>query len=372
MPSLHPRTRVSQESVFSHMSRLAAMHGAVNLGQGFPSNPPPEFLIQAAQRSVGHVDQYTPPAGLPALREALALEYGVSPEAVVVTAGATEALHVLAQALYGPGDQVLMLEPYFDVYVPQAILAGAEPVLVPMALQPTGWGIDLEKVAAAVNNSTRALLLNSPHNPTGYIMQPHELQTLAHLARQHDLWIISDEVYSELYYQQPPVSIWDYAPERTFRVGSAGKRLEATGWRVGWIVCPHGLAPKIAGIRQWASFCSASPLQAALATALPQARSQGYYEGLRLSYQQRRNLLLAGLERMGLQTFAPEGSYFLTAVLPQGDVELLTREAKVTLIPGSAFYVSSPPPQGLVRFAFCKPQADIELALDRLRAYLIG
>lgn len=367
--SLHPRTQLSSESIFSHMSRLALQHGAINLGQGFPSNPPPAFLLEAARRAIGTVDQYTPPIGLPKLREAIAEDLGVAPEQVVVTAGGTEALHTLAEALYGPGDEVVMFEPYFDVYIPQARMAGAEPVLVPMRLTDQ-WEVDLAALERAISPRARAIIITSPYNPTGSVFSRPDLQQIVALARQHDLWIISDEVYDELYFNQPPTGLRQLAPERVFTVGSAGKRLEATGWRIGWIITPAGLSNQVAGLRQWASFCSAAPLQAAVAEALPIARREGLYQELRQSYGRRKDLLEQGLRSIGIQTFSPAGTYFLTAILPNVTAQELVEQAKVAIIPGSAFYVSSPTPQGLFRFAFCKTAAEIEQALERLERHL--
>lgn len=370
MPSgLHPRTQLSSESIFSHMSRLALQHGAINLGQGFPSSPPPDFLLEAARRAIGTVDQYTPPIGLPRLREAIAEDSGVQPEQVVITAGGTEALHTLAEALYGPGDQVVMFEPYFDVYIPQARMAGAEPVLVPMRLGEQ-WEVDLAALERAISPRAKAIIITSPYNPTGSVFPRADLEKIVATAREHDLWIISDEVYDELYFQEPPLKLRELAPERVFTVGSAGKRLEATGWRIGWIITPTGLAPQVAGLRQWASFCSAAPLQAAVAEALPIARKTGFYQELRESYGRRKDLLEQGLRGLGIQTFSPQGTYFLTAIIPNVSAQQLVEEAKVAIIPGSAFYASSPAPEGLFRFAFCKTPAEIEQATERLEHYL--
>ncbi|MCS7193491.1 MAG: aminotransferase class I/II-fold pyridoxal phosphate-dependent enzyme [Meiothermus sp.] len=369
MAQLHPRTELSQESIFARMSRLAAEHGAINLGQGFPSNPPPPFLLEAARRAIGTVDQYTPPAGLPRLREAVAEDLGVSPQEVIITAGGTEALHALAEALYGPGDEVVMLEPYFDVYIPQTRMAGATPVMVPMRLTDR-WEVDFPALEGAITPRTKALLLTNPYNPTGSLLSKAEAEQIVALARQHDLWIVSDEVYDELYFNEPPIPLRRLAPERVFTVGSAGKRLEATGWRIGWIVTPPGLAPQVAGMRQWSSFCSAAPLQAAVAEALPIARKEGFYAQLRESYARRKDLLEQGLRALGLKTFSPAGTYFLTALLPGLEAEALVREAGVAAIPGSAFYTQHPAPKGLFRFAFCKTEAEIEEALRRLAGYL--
>lgn len=375
MPELLPRARASQESIFARMSRLAVQHGAVNLGQGFPSDAPPAFLLDAARGAVGRLDQYAPPAGLPVLREALGADLGVDGADVVVTSGATEALNVLALTLYGPGDEVLTLEPVFDVYVPQARLAGATPVTVPMRLDARGWGLDLAALRAAVTPRTRALLINTPHNPTGAVFSRAELEEVVALARQHDLWIVSDEVYDELYFGDPPVALWTLAPERTFTVGSAGKRLEATGWRVGWIACPPGtgLAGNVAGIRQQGSFCAPTPLQAAVAAALPVARRDGFYAALRQEYAGRMALLAGGLEALGATVYRPGGTYFLTAQLGPAapDAGTLVERGGVATIPLEAFYPTHGAPQGMVRLAFCKSRGEIEQALDRLAAALV-
>lgn len=347
------------------MTQLALQHGAVNLGQGFPSNPPPAFLLEAARKAVGTFDQYSPPIGLPQLREAVAEDLGAETEQVVITAGATEALHALAESLYGVGDEVLMFEPYFDVYIPQTLMTGATPVLVPMKLGES-WQVDIAALERAITPQSKVIIVNAPYNPTGSLFSQEELAQIVALARKHDLWIISDEVYDELYFEQPPIKPRDLAPERVFTIGSAGKRLEATGWRIGWIVCPPGVSAQVAGMRQWASFCSVSPLQAAVAEGLKIARNDGFYDHLRQSYGQRKDLLEGGLKSLGFKTFTPAGTYFMTALLPQVSAEELVEKAKVAIIPGSAFYVSSSAPEGLFRFAFCKKSEEIQLAIERL------
>ncbi len=349
------------------MSRLAAQRGAINLGQGFPSAAPPAFLLEAARRAVGTLDQYAPPVGLPILRDALGTDLGVDGADVVVTTGATEAMALLAQALYGPGDEVLMLEPVFDIYLPQARLAGATPVTVPLRLpEEDGWMLDLDELRAAVTPRTRALLLNSPHNPTGRVLTREELKAVVALAREHDLWLISDEVYDELYFGERPLSLRALAPERTFTVGSAGKRLEATGWRVGWVACPPGLAGHLAGLRQVASFCAPTPLQAAVAAALPVARQSGFYEGLREGYAARLALLADGLRELGARVYLPGGTYFLMACRPDWNAETLLEAAGVAVIPAGAFAAKAALPPGLLRLAFCKERTELEEALTRL------
>ncbi|MGY2895753.1 pyridoxal phosphate-dependent aminotransferase [Deinococcus sp. UYEF24] len=374
-PQLHARSALAAESVFSVMSRLAVQYGAVNLGQGFPAGSPPEFLLGALKAQAGSADQYTAPAGLPALREALADDLTtaagvVRPEQVTVTCGATEAMHALADALYGVGDEVLMFEPVFDIYRPQALLSGAAPVLVGMTLTPDGWQPDLDGLESLVTPRTRALLINNPHNPTGHVFTRAELERMVALARQHDLWIIADEVYDELYFGEAPVPIRDLAPERTFMVGSAGKRLEATGWRIGWIVSPAGVASQVTGLHQWATFCAPTPLQSAVAAALPIARQTGFYEDLRGSYGARMRLLASGLRSLGLEVQQPGGSYFLTALAPGLDPRHLVEYGGLAVIPGSAFYAERAAPDGLIRLAFCKPPGEILRALERLESYL--
>ena len=372
---LHSRSALASESIFSVMSRLATRHGAINLGQGFPAGSPPDFLLDALKAQAGTADQYTAPAGLPALREALALDLNVQPEQITVTCGATEALHTLADALYGSGhdgqpEEVLMFEPVFDIYRPQAYLSGAVPVLCPMTLGADGWTPDLDGLEALVTARTRALLVNNPHNPSGHVFTPSELERMVTLARQHDLWIIADEVYDELYFASAPIPLRQLAPERTFTVGSAGKRLEATGWRIGWIASPAGAAAQVAGLHQWATFCAPAPLQSAVAAALPLARESGFYEDLRRSYGARMRLLASGLRSLGLEVQQPGGSYFLTALAPGLNAQHLVEHGGVAVIPGSAFYNEGAAPDGLIRLAFCKPPGEILRALERLEAYL--
>ncbi|GLV46959.1 aminotransferase [Thermus sp. LT1-2-5] len=362
---LHPRTQAAKESIFPKMSALARELGAVNLGQGFPSNPPPPFLLEAVRKALGTHDQYAPPAGLPALREALAEEFGVAPEGVVVTSGATEALYVLLQSLVGPGEEVVVLEPFFDVYLPDAFLAGATARLVRLDLTPEGFRLDLAALERAITSRTRAILLNTPMNPTGLVFGEEALRAIAALARKHQLFLVSDEVYDELYFGERPKRLREFAPERTFTVGSAGKRLEATGYRVGWVVGPPEYAPTLAGMRQWTSFSAPTPLQAGVAEALRVARREGYYEALRESYRRRRDLLWEGLRALGLRVYLPEGTYFLMAELFGWEAFALLEAARVALIPASAFYREDPPPY-LFRFAFCKSEEELILALERL------
>lgn len=368
MPLLYSRTNRSDENVFSRMNRLAMQHGAINLGQGFPANKPPKFLQEIARSAIGTVDQYAPPLGLPVLREALAEDLNMDASDVLVTTGASEGLMLLALSLYGPGDEVIIVEPCYDVYVPQTEMAGAKMVGVSLSLKEDRFVLEIEQVQQAITAATRAIVINNPHNPTGTVLNSEELQAIAHLARQYDLWIISDEVYDELYYDEPPMPLRWFAPERTFTVGSAGKRLEATGWRVGWIACPPEakMAEHILAVRQIASFCAPAPLQAAIAKALPMARETGFYAKLRREYRKLKDTLAQGLQSLGASVYQPQGTYFLTAQHPQWNADELVVSAKVASIDCTAFYHQTTAPNNLLRFAFCKSPQDISQTLERL------
>lgn len=357
------------ESVFARMTRLSAQRGAVNLGQGFPSDPAPDFLLSALRQAPGHTDQYTGPAGLPALRESLEADLGVPAEDLLVTCGATEALLVALLALVEPGDEVLFFEPAFDIYGPQVRLAGGVPVPVPLTFGPGGWAPDWEGLRAAVTGRTRILLLNNPLNPTGSVFNEADLAGVAALAREHDFWLLADEVYDELYFDSPPTPLRRLAPERTFSVGSAGKRLGVTGWRVGWVATPPGESAELLRVRQLSSFCAPAPLQAAVAVGLAAARGEGFYEWQRQEYSERCALLAGGLRSLGAEVYPPGGTYFLTARAPGWDAERLVHEAGVALIPVSAFCTRLTPPPELLRAAFCKSRLDIEQALERLAAW---
>lgn len=366
MPSLYSRIKQADENVFSRMNRLALQHGAINLGQGFPANKPPEFLQEAARNAIGKKDQYAPPLGLPMLREAIAQDVQVESDDVVVTTGASEGLFLLALSLYGPGDEVIVIEPCYDVYVPQAEVAGARMVGVPMTLQDDGFTLEIEKIKQAITKATRAIIINNPHNPTGTILGREVLQAVVDLAREHDLWIISDEVYDELYYEEHPISLRTLAPERTFTTGSAGKRLEATGWRVGWVLCPVGTAEHLLAVRQITSFCAPAPLQAAVAEALPVARETGFYAQLRQEYAGHKERLAQGLSALGAQVIQSQGTYFLSAHHPAWKADGLVASAQVATIDCAAFYHQHPAPKDLLRFAFCKSPQEITQALEQL------
>lgn len=376
MPELLSGVQNLPESIFAYMSRLALQHNAINLGQGFPSNTPPNFLLEAAQQAMQTTNQYAPPAGLPALRAAVSDDMQVAPERVVVTTGASEGLQILAFCLYGAGDEVIIIEPAYDIYTPQAHLSGAQPVGVSLRAEGGQWLLDVAALERAISPRTRAIVVNNPHNPTGAILPPQTLQQVVELARQHDLWLVADEVYDELFFETTPTPLSQLAPERTFTVGSAGKRLEATGWRVGWIIAPELLTSKnmqilasLCGIRQQLSFCAPAPLQAAVASALVVARQTDFYGQLRQEYVKRRQLLQSGLEALGATVYKPEGSYFLMAQRADWQAEQLVSQRGVATIPAEAFVQLTDRAalgSGMLRFAFCKSVAELEETLTRL------
>ena len=378
MKAFAERTNSTTLSVFAEMTGLALAHQATNLGQGYPSNPPPLFAIEAGRAALGYANQYTAPQGLPILRETLAAEYSlrqnreVPPDHVVITCGATEALFATAMTLYAPGNEVVIIEPYFDIYLPHTQLTGAKAVMVPMQLSSAGWQLNVSALETACTDKTVALLVNNPHNPTGTILPAASLARIVELARDRDLWIIADEVYEELYFTTPPIPLAQLAPERTLSIGSLGKRLDATGWRVGWIVAPENpeLVARLVAMRQWSSFCAPTPLQAAAAAALSKAQQNDFYYQLRTRYQARGTQLLEGLRMLGLEVFESGGTYFLTAIFPGLNAREMVEKAGVAVIPGAAFYAQHTAPPGLARLAFCKTANELDEALERISRYL--
>jgi len=378
-PLLTPRLAAFGTSVFAEMTALAARHQAVNLGQGFPDFEGPGFAKDAAVEALraGH-NQYAPMPGLPALQRAVAeherrfygLEYDPASE-VTVHAGATEALCATLLALLDPGDEAILLEPFYDAYRPAVSLAGARARVV--RLQPPGFVLDPAELEAAAGTKTRALLLNSPNNPAGRVFSRDELEIVADVCRRHDLIAITDEVYEHIVYDRPhvPLATLPGMRERTITVSSAGKTFSFTGWKVGWSCAPAPLAAAVRAAHQFVTFAVATPLQHAVATAL--ATGDGYFERLREDYRARRDRLCSGLAEAGFGVAPPEGTYFAIAdIRPLGDEDdasfcrALPERVGVAAIPMSAF-VAPGGPRHLVRFAFCKDDATLEEALSRLR-----
>lgn len=371
-------------TVFTVMSALATQHGAINLGQGFPDYEGPEDVVRAAADALlDHRNQYPPLTGLPELRQAVAAAnrrfYGleVDPDSeVIITSGATEALTACLMAVLNPGDEVVLLEPLYDIYLPLVKLLGGVPKLV--RLSPPKWELPRAELAAAFGPKTKAILFNSPMNPASKVFTAAELAFIAELCQRHDTYAVCDEVYEHLTFDG-----WKHIPlmtlpgmrERCMRIGSAGKTFSLTGWKVGYITADRSLAPNVAKAHQHLTFTTAPNLQRAVAVGL--SKDDAYFESLSTELQARRDRLAEGLAALGFGVLPARGSYFITAdFTPLGfagdDVAFcrhLTEVAKVTAIPVSAFYPGPDAPRHFVRFAFCKRMEVLEEALSRLAAW---
>ena len=373
-------------TIFTVMSALAQAHGAINLGQGFPDTEgPADLLAAAAAALMDQRNQYPPLTGVPELRAAVAAAnarfYGLDVDPateVVVTSGATEAITAALAALLDPGDEVVLIEPLYDTYLPTVKLLGAVPRLV--RLLPPDWALPQAELAAAFGPRTKALLLNTPMNPTGKVFSAAELAFLAGLLARHDAYAICDEVYEHLVFagaRHIPLMTLPGMRERCLRIGSAGKTFSLTGWKVGYVTAPRALAEVVAKAHQNLTFTTPPNLQRAVALGL--AKDETYYAGLAATLAGQRDLLADGLRRLGFGVLATQGSYFITAdFAPLGfagdDVAFcrhITEAARVTAIPLSAFYAADPP-RHYARFAFCKRPEVLDAALSRLAAHFVA
>jgi len=371
-------------SVFTEMSRLAVEHGAINLGQGFPDFPGPDVVKEAAVAAIrADLNQYAPSHGTPRLRQAIAAgfehTYGRSIDAdaeVTVTTGATEAMQVAMLALLDPGDEVILFEPFYDAYPAQVIFAGGVPR--PVRLSPPDWSFDLAALRQTIGPRTRAIVINTPHNPTGKMFSRAELESIAQVAIEHDLLVITDEVYDRITYDgavHTPIALLPGMWERTLTLNSTGKTFSMTGWKIGFVIGPADLSAALRGIHQFNVFATATPFQEAMAVAMEQADSQGYYDALRANYTALRNQLRAALEAADLPVLPVSGSYYLMADVSglgfDDDVAFcryLTSEIGVAAIPPSAFYADPTTAPLLARFCFAKRPETIAAAAERLTA----
>jgi len=366
MPATRPADRLASRlqgippTIFSAMSALAVRTQSVNLGQGFPDvDGPPEVIASAVAALRGGHNQYAPGIGIPALRQAVARHqqrhYGLEldPDSqVVVTTGCTEGIAAALLGLVEPGDEVLVLEPYYDSYVAMIQMAGG--VRRPVTLRAPDFRLDADALRAAVGPRTRFLLLNSPHNPTGTVLNRDELAAVAAVAVEH-----------------VPLATLPGMLERTLTLSSAGKSYSFTGWKVGWATGPEDLVGAVLAAKQWLTFTSGSPLQPAVAHALDEAPD--FPRRLAAELQERRDLLCAGLTKVGLDVRVPEGTYFATADVSALGWEdgmsfclALPERAGVVAIPSQVFFDDPDAGRHLVRFAFCKQPEVIQEGLDRL------
>jgi len=370
-------------SIFQHMTVLAAKHQAINLGQGFPDQDGPLSLREVAARQLlDGPNQYPPSKGMAPLRQAVAAHaakfYGLTydPEdEVVITSGGTEAITGALMAMAGSGDEVVMIEPTYDSYRPMAEGAGA--VVKTVKLEPPDWRLTERALRTVITSKTRAILINSPHNPAGRVFSRQELEVLARVVSGTQIVVICDEVYEHLVFDEGvhiPLATLQGMRERCLRIGSAGKIFSLTGWKVGWVTGPRELVGVVTKAHQFITFTTSPALQTGVAHGL--THEMDYPIQLTRRLQKNRDILAAGLTKLGFEVQPCEGTYFLTAGINKltnekdfAFCERLIREAGVALIPLSAFFKTGTP-DTFVRFAFCKQQDLIEQSLERLEKYL--
>lgn len=377
-----PATRTASftESVIREMTRVAQQHGAINLAQGFPDFPMPEAMKEAACAAIqGDINQYAITWGSPALRLGIAEKYrrfydlAVDPEReITVTCGATEAMASVFLALINPGDEVIVFEPWYENYGPDAILASATPRYV--ALEPPHWRFDPDVLRAAFNEKTRAIVVNTPHNPTGRVLTREEIGLIAELCIEHDVWAITDEIYEHIRYAggHHVLAAWPGMRERTVTISGLSKTFSCTGWRLGYAIAPERESVAIRKVHDFLTVGAPAPLQAAAAVGM--AFDAEYYNHLALDYRARRDVLLPVLAEAGFTFSTPEGAYYVladfSALSDKDDVAFakwMAAEVGVAGVPGSSFYhAGAERGKTVIRFAFCKKQETLERAAERL------
>ena len=362
------------ESVIREMTRVSAQHGGVNLAQGFPNFPPPRVLVEAAHRALdGDFHQYAITWGARNLREAIAQKfeqfYGhrVDPERqVTVCCGSTEAMLSTLLAVLDPGDEIVIFEPFYENYGPGSIISGANPVFVP--LEPPDFSFDPDQLARAFTPRTRAIVFNSPNNPTGKVFSLRELEIIAELCQRHNVIAITDEIYEHMVYdglRHIPIATLPGMADRTVTISGVSKSYSVTGWRIGYTISPPEIAVGIRRAHDFVTVGAPAPLQEAAVTALNLPDS--YYVGLRDAYQARRDLLRGQLDKAGFRTFEPQGAYYILTEcahflerygLPDDTAfaMYLIKEVGVATVPGSSFYAH--PELGRTKIRFCFPKTD--------------
>ncbi len=373
------RTHTFTESVIRGMTRLADQYGAINLAQGFPNFPTPDVLKEAAARAIrADINQYAITWGAKRLRNALTRKYAdwygleVNPETeLTVTCGATEAMASTLLAIADPGDEVIVFEPFYENYGPDAILCEARPVFVP--LMP-GERLDLDRLAAAFSSKTRAIVVNTPGNPSGRVLDRAELSGIAELCRRHDTWAVTDEIYEHIYYEGEhiPMATLPGMRDRTITISGASKTYSITGWRIGTIVAPAGVTDAIRKVHDFLTVGAPAPLQEGLAVAM-ETLGRNYYEQIGREYRERRDLLVEALRGAGFRCTSPEGAYYILADFsdlsdrPADEfARWLTAEGGVATVPGTSFFSDPARGRHLTRFAFCKTEDMLRAAVERL------
>ncbi|MGI8878017.1 MAG: pyridoxal phosphate-dependent aminotransferase [Candidatus Limnocylindria bacterium] len=376
---LAERTAGFTESVIREMTRLVAMHGGINLAQGFPNFPAPSEIKDAAKRAIdGDVNQYAITWGAPSLRRALARTYGelygmdVDPERMItVTCGATEAMVSALLAIVDPGDEVVVLEPFYENYGPDAAICGARPVYVP--IRHPALRFEEEELRRAFSPRTKAVIVNTPNNPTGRVFDRTELEFIAELCQEHDVIAVTDEIYEHIRYEGAhiPLATLDGMADRTITISSASKTFSVTGWRVGWIVAPAELTAGIRKVHDFLTVGAPAPLQEAVAEAL--ALGRPYFDKLSAGYRARRELLFGALETAGFSPRLPQGAYYILCDISgfgfhddTAFARWLITEVGVAGVPGSSFFSRPELGRDLLRFTFCKTDEVLRDAGERL------
>ncbi|MFP3947831.1 MAG: pyridoxal phosphate-dependent aminotransferase [Longimicrobiales bacterium] len=387
-PTPARRTRRFTESVIRDMTRVAGEHGAINLAQGFPDFPAPDLLKDAACRAVRNdVNQYAITWGARSLREAVAAKYDrlygipLDPDReITITCGATEGMVAAMLALVDPGDEVVVLEPFYENYGPDAILSGASPLFLP--LRPPEYRLDVDRLRKLVTSRTRALILNTPNNPTGRVFDRREMEGVAEIARKRNLVVLTDEIYEHIVYggRHIPMATLGGMRTRTVTVSGLSKTFGITGWRIGTVVAPPKLTGAIRKVHDFLTVGAPAPLQEACARGVNEL-AEGYYSELARGYEERRRILVDALQDAGFRCSPPEGAYYVLAdysELSDADdhefARALARHAGVAAVPGSSFFRSPDdsgrsPPRRILRFAFCKKAETLREAGERLRSY---
>jgi N-succinyldiaminopimelate aminotransferase len=382
VPHLTAKLQGFGTTIFAEMSQLAVTTNSVNLGQGFPDTDGPREVLDAAIDAInGGLNQYPPGPGMPVLRQAIAdhqqrfygLQYDPDSE-ILVTAGATEALAGTLLALLDTGDEVVTLEPMFDSYAPCIAMAGA--VTKPVTIRPPHYGIDPDDLRAAITPKTKLILFNTPHNPTGRVFTREEVQLIADLAIEHDLLVVTDEVYEHLVFdgvEHVSLASLPGMRERTLVISSGGKTFNTTGWKIGWICGPAPIVAAVRTAKQFLTYVNGGPFQPAIAVGL--GLPDSFYDALAADLQAKRDRLMPGLIEAGFTVFPTSASYFVTVDIrplqPDGDgmsfCRGLPHRVGVVAIPTEVLYMNKHEGRHLVRFAFCKRLEVLDEAVERLK-----